>query len=278
MNLAAHYTEYRDLIQVTRLFYSYPVSYRTYGNRDFATNKGFDITYEQQTTKNVRLRASYTLAFADGSGSDDRSQAALIDAGVPNLRTILPLNYDVRHTVSGNFDFHFSQGQGYNGPEKLRKILENSGINVIFIARSGEPYSRISQARGMGYITATGFQVLQGTINGSRLPWNYNFDIKFDKNFLISAKTKANGKASHATSLTAYITITNALNTKNIAAVYNYTGNANDDGYLGSPTAQNAIASQNSSQAFIDQYKVKIDNPSNYFLPRRIRFGLSFNF
>ncbi len=279
LTLTAHFIEYKDLIQITRLAYSYPVSYRTFGNRDFATNKGFDVNYEQIATKNLRLNVSYTLAFADGSGSDDRSQAALIDAGVPNLRTVMPLSYDVRHTIGGNMDFHFGSGDSYNGPQgKMRKILESAGFNVIFRARSGEPYSKLGLARGMAYINPTGFQVLQGSINGSRLPWNYNFDIKFDKNFYFKAKTTKKGRVSRGTGITTYITITNLLNTKNVASVYNYTGNPNDDGYLGSPGAQSAIANQNNPQGFIDQYRVKMDNPSNYYLPRRIRFGIIFNF
>jgi hypothetical protein len=64
----------------------------------------------------------------------------------------------------------------------------------------------------------------------------------------------------------------------NIQSVYSYTGNASDDGYLGSPTAVANVAAQTYPQAFIDQYQIKVNNPDNYSLPRRIRLGVVFNF
>jgi hypothetical protein len=60
--------------------------------------------------------------------------------------------------------------------------------------------------------------------------------------------------------------------------VYPYTGSAEDDGYLTSAQAQNVIASQVSSQSFIDLYNVAMVNPFNFSLPRRIRLGLIVNF
>ena len=280
LEFSAIYREYQDLIQLTRLYFTYPVDYKTYGNKDFSTYKAFEGTYKQRTTKNISITASYTLGFADGSGSSSSSQAALISAGVPNLRTIMPLNYDVRHTVSGSFDFHFSGGQAYNGPSAkwARKALEYAGVNLIFRARSGEPYTREGNARGIALITETGFKQLVGTINGSRLPWNYKFDLKIDKSFTVKSSKSKKGILAKGVFMNAYVSITNLLNTQNILSVYSYTGNPNDDGYLGSPSNASAIKNQNNTQGFIDQYKVKVDNPDNYSLPRRIRFGLQFNF
>jgi hypothetical protein len=261
-----------------RVLYAYPVSYRTYGNRDFSTSKGFEVQYEQQRTKNIRFTTSYTLAFADGTGSSATSQGALIDAGVPNLRTIMPLSYDVRHTLGGNMDFHYGMGSAYNGPTKFRKALENAGFNLIFRARSGEPYTRQGTARDEASIIPQGTKILAGTINGSRLPWNYKFDIRFDKDFTLKTKKKDEGKTIRALYLNAYFAITNLFNTKNINNVYSYTGNPGDDGYIGSPVAASKVASQNSVQAYTDQYLIKANDPDNYSLPRRIRVGIIFNF
>ena len=41
LTLSAFYRELRDMIQVVKTNYSYPVSYLTYGNIDFSTVKGF---------------------------------------------------------------------------------------------------------------------------------------------------------------------------------------------------------------------------------------------
>ena len=61
-------------------------------------------------------------------------------------------------------------------------------------------------------------------------------------------------------------------------SVYRATGNANDDGYLSSADYQAQIAAQTDSQAYIDQYSIKVNNPYNYSLPRRIRLGVSLAF
>ena len=51
-----------------------------------------------------------------------------------------------------------------------------------------------------------------------------------------------------------------------------------DDGYLTSSAAQNAIAAQNDPDAFRYLYSLKVNNPSNYSLPRMWRAGLSIQF
>ncbi|MBK9061067.1 MAG: hypothetical protein IPL81_14790 [Flavobacteriales bacterium] len=49
---------------------AWPTTYRTYDNVDFGNVIGFTTTYDLRRTKNVWLRASYTLQFAKGTGSD----------------------------------------------------------------------------------------------------------------------------------------------------------------------------------------------------------------
>ncbi|MFM2224907.1 MAG: hypothetical protein RJA07_1109 [Bacteroidota bacterium] len=277
LKLASFYKEYKDLVQVTKVLFADPIPYTTYGNKDFATAKGFSVQLEQQKTKNLRLVVSYTLSFADGSGSDDRSQAALVDQGSPNFRTIMPLAYDVRHTIGGNFDFHF--GEDKTVPKLFgTNIFHNSGINLIFRSRSGEPYTREGNARDAASITPSGTKVLNGTINGSRLPWSYKFDLKIDKDIALKTKRKDETGAFKKVYLNVYLSVLNLLNTKNIQGVYSFTGNPADDGYVGSPTYNTKSKDLNSIQGFIDQYSIKANNPDNYSLPRRIRLGVQFNF
>ena len=277
LKISSFYKEFKDLIQVVKVLYADPITYSTYGNKDFSTTKGFEVQLNQQTTSNINLVASYTLAFADGTGSDDRSQAALVDNGVPNLRTVMPLNSDVRHTLSGNFDFHFADDPSV--PRIFgKRFLKNSGVNLIFRARSGEPYTREGTARDAASINPSGTKILSGTINGSRLPWNYKFDLKVDKDIAIKTGKKDQGKSSKFVYMNVYIIMTNLLNTKNIQSVYSYTGNPGDDGYIGSPTYNTKVANLNSVQGYVDQYLIRANNPDNYSIPRRIRLGVSFNF
>jgi hypothetical protein len=109
-------------------------------------------------------------------------------------------------------------------------------------------------------------------MNGSRLPWQFRVNMKVNKEFEIKWSDK---KSSH---MNVYVQIQNLLNAQNIISVYRATGNAEDDGYLTSAAAQNAIDAQNDSDAFRYLYSLKVNNPSNYSLPRMWRAGISIYF
>ena len=111
-------------------------------------------------------------------------------------------------------------------------------------------------------------------MNGARLPWTFRFDLKLDKDF----KFGKSDKAHNPFYLNGYVLIENVLNTKNVLSVYRYTGNPDDDGYLSSAVGQQSLDTQLSREAYLEQYSIRINNPDNYTLPRRIRCGLSFDF
>ena len=116
--------------------------------------------------------------------------------------------------------------------------------------------------------------ILDGTLNGSRLPWSVNMDARVDKYFDLEWGKEDKKRAS----LNVYFQILNVLNTLNINSVYGATGNADDDGYLNDPASQAGIASVNNEAAFRELYRIKVNNPNNFMLPRRIRVGLLLNF
>ncbi len=278
ITMSAFYRELRDMIQAANVLFAYPIQYTTYANIDFGTVKGLSVAYDMRRTGNVSLNASYTLQFADGSGSSATSGLSLINTGQPNLRVILPLDYDQRHTINGSVDYRFFSGSDYNGPViGNKRILENSGMNVRVTAASGRPYSRQSNVLQMGAFGINQRPVLKGTTNGSRLPWIFRMDVKFDKNFTIVLKEDENGKQK-TLGLNAYVQVQNLLNAQNVQSVYRFTGNPDDDGYLTSAVAQEEISSKTDPQAFIDLYSIKINNPNNYAIPRRVRLGLQLNF
>ena len=75
-----------------------------------------------------------------------------------------------------------------------------------------------------------------------------------------------------------YVQIQNLLNAQNIIEVYRATGNPEDDGYLTSAAAQNAIDATNDPDSFRYLYSLAVNNPSNYSLPRMWRAGISLQF
>ncbi len=144
---------------------------------------------------------------------------------------------------------------------------------------SGTPYSRQYSVTGEGNqigVQTQGSSKIKGGINSARLPWQYRVDLKVDKDFALNIGKGENKKKKYY--LNVYLQVQNLLNAKNIISVYRYTGNADDDGYLDSALGQSIVSTQYDQDAFSDLYRVKINNPDNYSIPRRLRLGLGFSF
>jgi outer membrane receptor protein involved in Fe transport len=270
LKLTAYYKELRDMIQRRTYFYVPIVNtYHSYGNIDFGTVKGFTFGYDLRRTGNVAMNINYTLQFADATGSDQNSQRGLTSRG--NLRTIYPMSFDERHNVQASIDYRFPAGKAYNGPRIAgMNILENFGVNILANAISGTPYTAKLVADKLG-----GSGTI-GDINGARLPWKYNFDLRIDKSFNITKKENSN------LAFNLFLRVQNVLNTANVLGVYSYSGSADDDGYLSSSFGRQEIESLKQQgrdvQAFQDAYRWALLSPGNFSLPRRIFLGASFFF
>ncbi|MGB1578022.1 MAG: carboxypeptidase regulatory-like domain-containing protein [Flavobacteriales bacterium] len=278
LKISAYYKEMRDMIQVRNFTGAYPRPYKAFGNLDFGTVKGFTVGYDLRRTGNVRLNANYTLQFADGTGSTTQTALALINAGLPNLRSINPFNYDQRHRIVANVDYRYGSGEDYNGPVanlggKEVQLFANTGLNFIANLGSGTPYTASTIATP---ITGEISPSTEGSINGSRLPWQFNLDANLDKNFTLTYGGE--GDAAKTTNLNVYLWVGNVLNTRNINSVYRFTGVSDDDGYLAAAQYQPLINSQNDPDAFRNYYSMFVDNPFNLGLPRTVRLGVKFDF
>jgi len=284
ITITAFYREMRDQIQYYRYTGAYTGGsnlYYSYNNIDFGTVKGLTFEYDLRRTNNVRARISYTMQFAEGTGSSPTTAAALVNAGLPNLRTIFPLNWDRRHAFNIVLDYRFGAGKNYNGPTSTKTIkgtdqvkttqwLKNFGVNLTLGGGSGTPYTRSENI--IGTYASGGSRLLEGSINGSRLPWQFRTDMRIDKDFDLSKNPNS------STYLNVYFQILNLFNTKNITGVYAATGSADDDGYLSAPEWQEYINNQLDPQAYSDLYTLRMNTPNNYSTPRQIRLGVIFNF
>lgn len=275
IKISAFYREQRDNVQLVNVTGAYPRTYNSYGNRDFGTVKGMTISYDMRRTGNLRMRANYTLQFADGTGSNATSAAGIINAGLPNLRAILPYDYDQRHAFALTIDYRYGGGADYNGPSIGDfKVLENTGLNIVSNIYSGNPYSRQIGITNEGVFSPLN-SGLTGTTNGSRLPWSYRLDLQIDRNFDLEFGKEDKKKSAM---LNVYVRVTNLLNQKNILGLYRATGNWDDDGYLAASSSQASIQNQTDEQSFRDYYTMKIQNPYNISAPRTIRLGVKFDF
>lgn len=266
LKLSAFVREQRDMIQVRQLTGAYPINMKTFDNVDFGTVKGFTLGYDLRRTKNVLFKATYTLQFANATGSDATTGSNLIAAGQPNLRTTLPTDFDQRHALNVILDYRFAEGKQYNGPKLFGKdIFANAGANFVIQSGSGTPYTK--RDINTDYVI--------GKINGSRMPWRTTINMKVDKSFAIKM---GKGEEKKVTDLNVYVDVSNLLNTENILKVYSYTGNPDDDGYLSAAKNEQEIAQALDSDAYRNYYSMVINNPARYTLPRRVRLGVIFSF
>ena len=282
LSITAFYKEIRDEIQIYRYTGAYPNDYSSYNNIDFGTTKGLTIDYDLRRTNNARIRAGYTLQFASGTGSEPSTQAGLIAAQLPNLRTLIPMDIDQRHQFNVSFDYRFSEGKDYNGPvvkrEKKDKppvqVLSNAGLSITFRGGSGTPYTRQSNVTN---VITNGTKLLTGTMNGSRLPWQFSLDARIDKDFYFDMGKRKGGEIRKG-SVNVFLSCQNILNSKNIMGVHSYTGLPDDDGYLSAPEYQNEINAYLSPETFRRMYELLINNPNSYSNPRTLKLGVSFGF
>ena len=283
LTITAYYNEVRNMIQMYRLTGAYPKDYSSFSNLDFGTIKGLTAEYDLRRTKNVRVRASYTLQYANMTGASTTTASALINAGVPNLRSTFPTSVDRRHMISLGVDYRFSSGKKYDGPVINRdksgktplQILANAGASLTVTGGSGTPYTA---SRTVSSPLSPSTNLLEGTYYGSRMPASFKIDLRVDKDFYVTLGGNKEGKTGHEAYFNVYVNVTNLLNSKNILNVYSATGNPDDDGYLTSTRYASQIRAQLDPQAFIDMYSIYVNKSSNYSTPRQIKIGASFNF
>lgn len=282
MTITGYYRELRNMIQMYRYTGAYPKDYTSFSNLDFGTVKGLTASYDLRRTKNVRLRASYTLQFTNATGASTTTMASLIAAGVPNLRSTFPMPWDRRHQFNIVLDYRFGEGKDYNGPVSKREKsgkkpinwLTNTGASLTVNGGSGTPYT-VSENVTSPISSST--NILSGSMYGSRLPWSFRFDLRIDKDINLKLGGK-DGQGGRDAYMNVYFQILNLLNSKNIMGVYAATGNPDDDGYLSAPEYQREIQIQRDPIAFRDLYSLYVNSHYNYSQPRQIRFGVIFNF
>jgi hypothetical protein len=92
------------------------------------------------------MQLSYTLQFAEGTGSNYRFAIISISNRPTQFDVVyFHLDFDSRHiiklyTIDYRYDERESKGPEING----KYPFKNAGINLLMRARSGEPYTRSS--------------------------------------------------------------------------------------------------------------------------------------
>ena len=273
IKVSAYYKEIRDQIQQRVItFVPAPISqYQTYANIDFGTVKGFSFNYDLRRTGNFELNATYTLQFADGTGSDANSSNGLLQRG--EIRNLIPLSYDERHRITAVADYRFSEGKNYNGPRiGNADIFANTGFNMLITAVSGRPYSTFKTVTSPLNVSQ------RETINGARLPWQFNADLQVDRNF----RVKFSEESQRFMGINVYLRVQNVFNLQNVVGVYRASDDPDDEGYLtnqfGEERIQQIIDDGFILQSYLAHYSWRTAQPGFFTRPRQIFLGAIVNF
>lgn len=261
LTISGFFQQIDNLIQQRNLVEAYPNSYTTYQNVDFGTVKGMEFGFDMRRTNGVAASLNYTLSFADGTGSSSTTTGTInwIDETVPNF--ISPLSFDQRHKMNASIDYSLGKGEGpmVGGTH----ILQNFGVNVLFTAGSGFPYTAASN---VGPLTASRAPVPSGAINEDRMPSSNRIDLKLNRRFDVK------GDAS----VTAFLWVENLLDSDNVQNVWRTTGLPGDDGYIATQEGQADLLAN--PEVWETLYRRRTELPGNYGIPRQIRLGLRLDF
>ncbi len=211
-------TDLLSTLQISYLSQDYVVFY----NSDYASVKGVDLTLNKRYSDYFSGSINYTYMVAKGNNS--QPLGGYLDAfskeEIPHQEYYL--DFDQTHDIAINISLNIPKDQG---PELLgMKPLSDLNVNVLFQAASGLPYTP--------YVDPT----VRIDVNSARKPWTSTVDLRMTKKLWFSGLA-----------FTAFLEITNLLNTENVRYVHSRTGKPFDTGIAGlvgsSPDADHNPAS-----------------------------------
>ncbi len=259
-NATAYYKDVKGLTEIVNQP-SDPSSFASYRNSDFGTIKGFDVQLKMRRTHSVSLELNYTISWADGTGSFANTQRNIAWTNTERPLRISPLIFDQRHKISAIMDVRAGREQG----PKLGDMypLENAGVNFVFTAGSGTPYTPVQVYDEVTLASVT--PNIIGKINSRTGPWTYRLDMKANKTFSVARMN-----------WDFYVWVLNVFDTKNAINVYEGTGKPADDGWLATEPGQKYLETY--GQEGLNKYNLKQESPLNYGTPRQVRAGLRLMF
>ncbi len=261
LTISGFFHQINNLIQIRNLREASPSGYSRYENVDFGTVKGFEVGYDLRRTQGVAINANYTLSFADGTGSGDRTTATIVWINETPPNFISPLDFDQRHKLNLSFDYRLGSGEG---PTIFgSKLLENFGVNVLATAGSGFPYTGVVEPFPVNASRAAN---PSGAINEDRMPWTSRLDLRVDRRFPLGS----------GANLTAFVWVQNLLDTQNTQNVWRFSGLPDSDGFLS--TAEGAQFLSSAVPASETLYNQRNRFLSNVGLPRLTRIGVRIDF
>jgi outer membrane receptor protein involved in Fe transport len=263
LDMTAYYKDVKDLVEITTIA-SFPNSFSSYRNRDFATVRGIDLGFTMRPIHHFSGNASYSLSYAQGTGSVSQTQRNVAWTATQPPKHTSPLDFDQRHKLSLNLDFRLRKGEGPIWGN-LRPF-ENAGVNLLFNVGSGTPFTPTDVYNEITLANVASNP--SGSINSRYGPWATSLDLKASRSFGLQRFD-----------LEAFAWVLNVFDNRNPVIVYTSTGSANSTSWLDTSGGQAYLdtAAQKGADGN-SVYRLAENDPDLYSNPRLVRFGLRASF
>jgi outer membrane receptor protein involved in Fe transport len=260
LEVSAYYKDIEGLTQVTTIPSS-PNSFASFQNRDYGTAKGIDFYLMTERVRRLAGSVSYSLSYAEGTGSISNSQRNIAWTGSEPPKQTAPLAFDQRHRLTVGLDYRYADG---DGPALFgMKPFSKSGLNVLLQAGSGFPYTPTQVYNAVTLQSVASVPV--GPINSRYGPWTWQVDMKLDRDFRVGT-----------TNLNAFLWVVNVFDRENAVTVYSTTGLPDETGWLSTPDGQAWLEAN--GEGARERYEQAQRDPRNFGPPRIVRFGLRTSF
>ena len=191
-------------------------------NSDFGNVRGVDMKLDRRVGNYLNASVSYTFQLAKGTGSDpfsylrtlSRQISQVTGSRVPPPQAILPTDDNRTHNIVGSVALTLPND--WKKGTTLGNVLRDVSVFATFRVVSGLPYTRQTNQGAGTLAPRQGFGLIgtqQEPVNASTMPWVKNIDLRLNKAFKFGG-----------TDWTLYADVRNALNFRNINALFVETG------------------------------------------------------
>jgi len=213
-------------------------SYSIYANSDFGFSKGITLRFEKRFSGGLATNLDYTYSITKGNASNPADARNAVLGGALPETFIAPLDWDQTHTLNVVI--------AYTKPRDF-------GFSIIGNFYSGQPYT--PQINKNTRVTQNAFPR-----NSGRKPSIFNVDLRAYKDIPIANTT-----------LTFFVKVYNVFDANNPRGVYGDTG----DPFF---TFGKLEAQKINPKLYYNTLDELYTNPGFFSEPRRVEFGISYNF
>ncbi len=241
VDFTVFFEDFRDLTGTQSdeiLVFGRGASYSKYANSDFGFSKGFIIKFQKRFSGGLATSLDYTYSITKGNASNPSDARDAIAGGALPETFIAPLNWNQTHTL--NVSVAYSQERDW-------------GFSLIGNFYTGQPYT--PQVNKNTLVTQNAFPR-----NSENKPSIFNVDLRLYKDFPFGPTT-----------LSVFLKVFNLLDLDNPNNVY---ANSGDPLF----TFDELDAEKISPRLYYNTLDELYTNPGFFAEPRRVEFGITYNF